>query len=83
LTFSSKLYGGVARCCGICGRDLDNEISKAAGIGPICATKFGFPRPTIETAAEINKMLEEKFRQAGTIEKKWIPKSQVTILEVN
>ncbi len=78
-----QLFGGVARCCGICGRELDNEISKAAGIGPVCATKLGFPRPTIESAEKINKMIEEKFRQAGTIEKKWIPKSQITILEVN
>ena len=77
-----ELFGGIARSCGICGRSLDNEISKASGIGPICAQKFGFPRPTLESAKEIQKMLEEKFKQSGTIERKWIPKSQVTILEV-
>jgi hypothetical protein len=77
-----ELFGGIARCCGICGRQLDNEISKASGIGPVCATKLGFPRPTLESAKEIQKMLEEKFKQSGVIEKKWVPKSQVTVLEV-
>lgn len=35
-------YGRKTGNCAICGRHLDNAESVAAGIGPICAEKFGF-----------------------------------------
>lgn len=33
-------YGREIKRCGVCGRTLTNEASRAAGIGPICSTKF-------------------------------------------
>lgn len=37
---SSKLYGRELGVCGVCGRNLTNDESRAAGIGPICRDKF-------------------------------------------
>jgi hypothetical protein len=34
-------YGKLTGTCGTCGRILEDEESVAAGIGPICAAKFG------------------------------------------
>lgn len=34
-------YGKLTGTCGTCGRILEDEASVAAGIGPICAAKFG------------------------------------------
>lgn len=34
-------YGHLTGTCGVCGRLLEDEQSVAAGIGPICAAKFG------------------------------------------
>lgn len=33
-------YGHELGCCGVCGRDLTDETSRAAGIGPVCAQRF-------------------------------------------
>lgn len=38
---ASKAYGKLVGRCGVCGRALENEVSVANGIGPICAAKFG------------------------------------------
>lgn len=37
---ASKAYGKLTGTCGVCGRDLEDEDSVAAGIGPICAAKY-------------------------------------------
>jgi hypothetical protein len=34
-----RLYGREIGRCGVCGRTLTDEASRAAGIGPICADK--------------------------------------------
>ncbi len=34
-------YGKMTRECSCCGRELSDPASVAAGIGPICATKWG------------------------------------------
>lgn len=34
-------FGSIYGWCGICGRTLRNEESKARGIGPVCAGKMG------------------------------------------
>ena len=34
------LYGRKIGRCGVCGRTLTDEESRAAGIGPVCAGKF-------------------------------------------
>ncbi len=31
---------GTATRCWVCGRELENEVSKAAGIGPDCAERL-------------------------------------------
>lgn len=36
-----KLYGHSLGRCGVCNRTLTDEASRAAGIGPICQSKFG------------------------------------------
>lgn len=39
---ASTLYGREIGRCGICGRTLTDEDSRARGIGPICAEKMGW-----------------------------------------
>tara|TARA_R110000868_G_scaffold403456_1_gene680773 strand:- start:11 stop:427 length:417 start_codon:yes stop_codon:yes gene_type:complete len=39
---AAQLYGKHTGSCSCCGRELTREDSIAAGIGPICATKFGW-----------------------------------------
>lgn len=68
----------IAACCHCCGRGLDNDVSKATGIGPVCATKyFKVKRPTIENAREIIEKIEQEAKNAGVIGPIWIPKSQI------
>ena len=38
---ASKAYGKLVGRCGVCGRHLEDEVSVAEGIGPICKAKFG------------------------------------------
>lgn len=37
---ASRAYGRLVGRCGVCGRKLEDAASVAAGIGPICASKF-------------------------------------------
>ena len=37
---ASKAYGRLTSTCGVCGKALEDAISVANGIGPICAAKF-------------------------------------------
>lgn len=37
---ASAHYGHKIGACGVCGRTLTNEESRAVGIGPVCAAKF-------------------------------------------
>lgn len=37
---ASKRYGREIGCCGVCGRTLTDEVSRAEGIGPVCKAKF-------------------------------------------
>lgn len=39
---ASAAYGRLLGRCGLCGRELTNEDSRQAGIGPVCAGKVGF-----------------------------------------
>lgn len=39
---ASAAYGHLIGRCGICGRTLTNEESRAAGIGPVCAGRQGW-----------------------------------------
>lgn len=71
--FNSK----ITTCCHICGLNLDNEISKATGIGPICAKRLGFGRVSMADADAILAKVEEEAKIAGVIGPIWIPKSQI------
>jgi len=39
---AARAYGLRTGQCSICGRELTNAESRARGIGPICAERFGF-----------------------------------------
>ena len=39
---ASKKFGEHIGACGVCGRILTDEASRAAGIGPVCAGKMGW-----------------------------------------
>jgi hypothetical protein len=39
---ASLRYGHELGHCGVCGRTLTDESSRAAGIGPVCAGKMGW-----------------------------------------
>lgn len=39
---AASLFGLHSSHCGICGRRLTNDESRARGIGPVCASKWGF-----------------------------------------
>ena len=64
-------------CCRCCGKDLTDCISKASGIGPVCAKYMGIKRPTTQSEIDVfNKNLKEKIEEMGEFEF-WVPKSQI------
>lgn len=73
----AEFFSGIASRCGVCGRELNNDISRATGIGPICAVKIGMPRPTMERAKEIVAELEKLSKAQGIFNNVWVPKSQI------
>lgn len=73
----AEFFGGIASSCGVCGLSLTNDISRATGIGPICAGKLGIPRPSMENVAEIIKSMEAVVKSQGKFQDIWIPKSQI------
>lgn len=73
----AKFFSGIASSCGVCGRGLDNDTSRATGIGPICASKLGLPRPTMETAKLVVAELEKLSEAQGVFHQVWVPKSQI------
>ena len=38
----AELYGKLIGKCGVCGRTLTNDESRARGIGPVCAERWGW-----------------------------------------
>lgn len=73
-----KFNSEIAAVCHCCGRGLDNEISKATGIGPVCAKKYlGVKRPTMDNAQEIIEKIEQEAKNAGVVDVGWLPKSQL------
>lgn len=77
LQVDAEFFSGIASTCGVCGRPLSNDISRATGIGPICAEKIGLPRPTMATAKEVVKLMEAMSTAQGEFKEVWIPKSQI------
>lgn len=73
-----RFVSSVCTNCHNCGLPLDTDISRACGIGPVCAKKnFGVKRPTVENAQEVLKLLDKYCLEVGVVEKVWIPKSQI------
>lgn len=62
--------------CSCCGRVLDNQVSRATGIGPICADKMGISQYSLENAQAVLKELESKLQQLGQ-KTVWIPRSGI------
>lgn len=58
----------TAHCC-VCGLPLTNSVSVAAGIGPICGSRY-----EVSTAEELQAKLQTEYKTAVTF---WLPKSQV------
>ena len=74
----AEFFGGIATSCGCCGKSLSNDISIATGIGPICASKLGFPRiDDINQAHIIVEEMHKMSKECGIFKQVWIPKSQI------
>jgi hypothetical protein len=67
----------VASNCYCCGRVLTTEISKASGIGPVCAQKAGVPRVSLGDAPAVLEFMNALAKRMGQFET-WIPKSQIS-----
>jgi hypothetical protein len=74
---SVKFVAQIVTSCHVCGRDLDTDVSRATGIGPVCADKIGLPRPTLVTAQETLASIDALCNQIGAVGPIWIPKSQI------
>lgn len=74
---SFRFSHDVAASCGICGRDLDNEFSRATGIGPVCASKLGIKRVKEEDTEAVRAELRAYCERIGVIGPRWVPKAQV------
>lgn len=59
---ASRLYGIELGVCGVCGRTLTDEVSRAQGIGPVCAGKMNW------TASDREHVAERKERATTTRE---------------
>lgn len=70
-----RFVSKIVTSCHVCGQPLDTEISKACGIGPVCAKKIGFPRPKLKDAGAILLAVEQMARDVGVIQSIWLPKS--------
>jgi hypothetical protein len=64
---ASRLFGVESRACGVCGRRLTRRISRALGIGPVCAAKTGFVSDAYISQIRID-MIERGENPDETIE---------------
>lgn len=67
----------IVTSCHVCGRELDTDVSRATGIGPVCADRLGIKRPTLETANETLQAIDILCRNLGVVGPIWVPKSQI------
>lgn len=72
-----KFVSDVQTSCHLCGRSLDCEISRATGIGPVCASKIGFKRPKKADAGQMLQAIDQLTERIGEIGPLWIPKGQI------
>lgn len=64
---------GVAVNCYCCNAVLDTEISRASGIGPVCAKKAGIPRASLHDAPSIIEHMNGIARKMGEFTV-WVPR---------
>lgn len=74
-----KFVSQIVTSCHICDKELDTDISRATGIGPVCAKKMGLPRPSLETADQTLRSIDALCAQIGVVGPIWIPKSQIKL----
>ena len=72
-----EFLSNVAQSCHLCGRGLDDPISKACGIGPVCIKKLGIKRLNKKTSQQVLKEIEEICKDIGEIGPVWIAKSRI------
>lgn len=72
-----KFVSKVANSCHLCGRELDTEISRATGIGPVCAEKLGISRAKANDARAILDAVEALAAEVGVLGPVVIAKSQI------
>lgn len=73
-----RFVAEVVRSCHVCGMPLDTEVSRACGIGPVCAKRIGFERPHKADASDILRHVERFANDIGVLEEIWLPKSRIT-----
>lgn len=72
-----KFISDIAESCHLCGRSLDDPISVATGIGPVCLKKIGIKRVSADQAKEVLKEIDKICKDIGEIGPVWIAKSQI------
>jgi len=72
-----KFVSKIAESCHMCGRSLDDEVSKATGVGPICIKRLGIKKASVENAHLIIAELDRLVEHLGVTGPFWIPKSQI------
>ena len=72
-----KFSAQIGCSCGICGRPLDTEVSRATGIGPVCADKIGLSRYSVDEAKQVLVEISEKLNLMGEV-KIWLPRSKIS-----
>lgn len=81
LLVTIKFTPQIGRMCSICGRHLDTAVSRATGIGPVCADRMGISRYSHGDAKEILAQLAEKIGMIGEIKEVWLPRFRVKPLD--
>ena len=73
-----KLTKNNGKLCRCCNKTLKNDISLAAGIGPVCSRYMGIGKylTSIEEAKSFKENLDKVAENFGTFEF-WIPKTQI------
>lgn len=72
-----KLSPKIGCNCSVCGQKLDTEVSRATGIGPVCADRLGIRRATKSNAQEILKEIESRINSLPAYGPLWVPRSQI------
>ena len=76
-----RFMSEIAKVCHLCGTQLDDPLSQATGIGPVCAKKIGIKRATADKAKEVLNGIREYVESVGEVGPVWISKTRVKILE--